>query len=167
MRRICFGIALLLIAFDALGANERVAFERLKKLAGQWNGKSTKGWEERSRVEVIAAGSVIMMRGEDAHPNEVMSTAIHLDGERLLLTHYCVARNQPRMVATEIAEDGSRIVFTFLDATGIASRDKGHMDKAVFDLTSDDHFTSQWTWYANGSERWMEKIDHERVRDAR
>lgn len=165
MRRCLVTVALLFCAFDALAKNERIAFERLKKLAGVWSGRSTKGWTDRATVEVIAGGSVILMRGEGAHENEVMVTAIHLDGERLLLTHYCVARNQPRLVASSISDDGSRMVFTFLDGTGMASRDTGHMDQAVVEVVDDDHYSTHWTWYAKGEERWMEKI--ERVRDAR
>jgi hypothetical protein len=163
MRRVIF-IALCFLALNAHAKNELVAFERLKSLSGQWNGRSTKGWTDRNKVEVIAAGSVILMRGEDAHPNEVMATAIHMDGERLVLTHYCVARNQPRLVATDISDDGRRIVFTFLDGTGMASRDTGHMDKAVFELIDDDHYTTHWTWYSKGEERWMEKIERVRVK---
>jgi len=163
MRRLLCA-ALMFVALDALAKNETVAFERLKALAGQWNGRSTKGWTDRDKVEVIAGGTVILMRNEDAHPNEVMATAFHLDGDRLLLTHYCVARNQPRLVATEISNDGRRIVFTFLDGTGMASRDAGHMDKAVYELIDDDHYTTHWTWYAKGQERWMEKIERVRVK---
>jgi len=163
MRRWIF-VGLLFVAFDALAKNEVAAFERLKKLAGPWTGRSTKGWIDRNEIEVIAAKSVILMRGEDAHRNEVMATAIHMDGQRLVLTHYCVAGNQPRLVASEISDDGRRIVFTFLDGTGMASRDTGHMDKVVFQLLDDDHYTTQWTWYAKGSERWMEKIERERVK---
>ena len=29
-----------------------------------------------------------------------------------------------------------------------------------------DHFTSQWTWYQDGKESWMEEIVHARVRAA-
>jgi hypothetical protein len=94
-----------------------------------------------------------------------MVSMVHLDGERLLLTHYCVARNQPRLVASEFSDDGRTILFTFLDGTGMSSRDQGHMDKARFRFTGDDQYTTQWTWYQNGAERWLETIEKERVRE--
>lgn len=81
----------------------RKAFEHLKKLSGDWEGKSTKGWTERISYRVIAGGSCIMDLSYGAHPNEWMASMIHMDGDRLMLTHYCVAKNQPRLVATEIA----------------------------------------------------------------
>jgi len=142
----------------------RAAFERLKKLEGDWLGRSTKGWEEEVSYKIIAGGSVVVGTSFDAHPNETMMTMYHLDGERLMLTHYCVAKNQPRLVATNFSEDGSTLTFTFLDGTNLPSRDKGHMDKCVIKFLDNDHFTSQWTWYQNGKESWMEKIKLERLK---
>jgi hypothetical protein len=53
---------------------------------------------------------------------------------------------------------------SFRDATNLASRDAGHMDKAVYRFQSADEFTSQWSWYANGKESWMEEIRYRRPR---
>lgn len=139
------------------------AFERIKKLEGNWRGTSTRGWSERMTYRVIADGSIVMMTSFEAHPNETMVTMFGLDKGRLTLTHYCVAKNQPRLVAGDISDDGRKITFNFLDGGGMRSRNDGHMDKAVFHFTDDDHYTSQWTWYQNGSERWMEKIECERA----
>ena len=143
----------------------KVAFERFKKLTGSWKGKSTKGWTDTNSYRVIAAGSVVMGTSFDAHPNETMITMIHMDGDNLMLTHYCVAKNQPRMVASSISKDGSQITFEFLDGTNMASRDKGHMDKAVYQFESDERFTSQWTWYQDGKESWMEEILYVREKE--
>jgi len=133
-------------------------FERLKRLEGVWTGQSTRGWTEQMRFQLIAGGSAILETSLDAHPGETMATLFHLDGERLMLTHYCVAKNQPRLVATAFEEGGNLITFTFLDATNLASRNQGHMDHVVYRFIDDDHFTSQWTWYQDGQERWMELI---------
>lgn len=142
-----------------------VAFERLKRLAGSWNARSTQGWEGTSTIEMIAGGSVLLLRSQiDPHGDETMATLVHLDGDRLVLTHYCVAGNQPRLEATAVSEDGSRIELAFRDATNLPSRDHGHMDSAVLELHDDDTYTSQWTWYQDGKERWLERIEHRRRR---
>jgi hypothetical protein len=39
------------------------------------------------------------------------------------------------------------------------------MDKAVFRFADDNHFGSQWTWYQDGKESWMEEIKCERKAD--
>lgn len=148
------------------GQDARVLFERLTALEGDWIGTSTKGWTDRSTFKTIAAGSVVVQSSFDAHPGEMMMTLYHLDGSRVMLTHYCVAKNQPRLVATESSPDGRAVTFSFLDVTGIPSRKEGHMDKAVFTFTDEDHFTSRWTWYDNGEEKWMEEIRYRREKKA-
>ncbi len=142
------------------------AFERFKGLEGTWVGKSTKGWTEQISYQTIATGSCVLESSFDAHLNEKMVTMFYVDGSRLMLTHFCAAKNQPRLVATEFADDGARITFTFLDATGIPSRDTGHMDKVVFRFVDSDRFKSQWTWYQAGKEKWLEEIELTRVASA-
>jgi hypothetical protein len=152
-------------AADSAGAGATPAvalFERLRSLEGEWTGTSTKGWTDRTSFRTIAAGSVVVETSFDAHPGETMMTMYHLDGSRVILTHYCVAKNQPRLVAREIGDEGRSVTFAFLDATGIASRDEGHMDQAIISFQDADHFTSRWSWYEGGADRWMEEIRYER-----
>lgn len=163
--------SLLIMAADkpqdtrAAAGRSKDAFERLKaSLVGDWEGKSTKGWTEKISYRAIAGGSVLMEVSYGAHEGEWMATMYHMDGDRLMLTHYCVAKNQPRLVATEVSEDLVQLTFTFLDGTNLPSRDKGHMDKVVMKLTDKDHFSSRWTWYQDGKENWMEDIEHRRAK---
>ncbi len=142
------------------------AYARFKNLAGEWVGKSTKGWTDREIISVIARESAVMIISNfEAHPGETMATMVHLDGDRLMLTHYCVARNQPRLEATSIEDDGRTITFAFRDGTNLPSRDTGHMDKAIFRFVDDAHYSSQWTFYQDGQESWMEEIVYERIAD--
>ncbi len=142
-------------------------YERFKSLAGDWKGESTKGWTETVKIQVIAQGSAVMETSFEAHPNETMITFIHPDGERLLLTHYCVAKNQPRLLLTSASTDLSEVVFEFLDGTNLPSRDRGHMDKVVYRFAPDGNFSSQWTWYQDGKESWMEDLRYVRAESAR
>ena len=139
-------------------------FDRFKALQGTWIGTSTKGWKEETTIRTIAQGSVVQFTSFDAHPNETMLTLVHMDSDRLLITHYCVAKNQPRLQLTSLEDEGKTGIFTFLDGTNLPSREKGHMDKVVYRFRDEDRFTSQWTWYQNGQERWMEEIVNERKR---
>jgi len=143
-------------------------FEQFKALAGRWRGHSTKGWEGDSTYRVLARDSVVMSTSEfddAAGPGRGMVTMTHLDGDRLLLTHYCEARNQPRLMATAVEDNGRTVVFTFLDATNLPSRDAGHMDKAVYRFEGPDQFRSRWTWYQKGQETWFEDIVYTRVHE--
>jgi hypothetical protein len=136
----------------------RAAFERIKQLEGSWEGRSTKGWVETLRYQVIAGGSAVLETSFEAHPGEEMATVFHMDGDRLVLTHYCVAKNQPRLEATSISDGGRRVVFTFKDGGNIPTRDKGHMDSAVYTFDGTDRVTSRWSWYEAGKEKWFEDI---------
>src|SRR5215468_3566585 len=140
------------------------AYDRLKALEGTWEGKSTKGWTERLTISVIAGGSVVletseMLHGTNEEPMK-MATAYHMDGPNLMLTHYCAAKNQPRMRATEISDDGGEVLFTFVDGTNMESRNTPHMDKARFKLDGPNKIREQWTFYSDGKEQWMEQIEY-------
>jgi hypothetical protein len=145
----------------------RAAFERFRALEGAWEGKSTRGWTETLSFRTIAGGSAVVEDSRDAHPSETMLTVVHMDGEDLTLTHYCVARNQPHLRATAFSEDGRTVTFTFAGGGNLADRNRGHMDSAVYRFEDPDHVTTRWTWYENGSERWMEEIRLVRARGKR
>ncbi|MGH9787307.1 MAG: hypothetical protein ACRD4U_01220 [Candidatus Acidiferrales bacterium] len=141
-------------------------FEQFKALSGQWRGESTKGWEGDSAYRLLARDSVVMITSEfDDGPGRGMVTLVHMDGDRLMLTHYCEARNQPRLIATAAEDDGRTVLFTFLDGTNMPSRDAGHMDKAVYRFDGPDQFRSRWTWYQKGQETWFEDIRYTRIRE--
>jgi hypothetical protein len=152
------------------------AFERIKKLEGTWQAKSTKGWEERQQFHLIANGTAVSSQSvpvpsadapkADTAPNAPMLTVFHMDGDHLLLTHYCEAGNQPRMIAAAIEDAGRTVRFTFLDATNMASRRTGHMHAVVIRFVDDSHFDEQWSWYENGKEQWMETVHNELISSA-
>ena len=96
------------------------AFENFKALAGVWEGANQEGVASRQTFRVIAAGSSIVQTTDfDGHPGQTMITMYHMDGDKLMLTHYCVAKNQPRMRATKFGEDSRTVLFTFLDGTNL------------------------------------------------
>ena len=118
-------------------------------------------------MRVMARGSVIMTTSEfDDNSDEGMAVMFFMDRGRLKLTHYCEARNQPTLVLSSVSEGGRKLTFTFESATGIESRDQGHMDSMILTVKSDDSFVEQWTWYQNGKEKWLEEITNERARQS-
>jgi hypothetical protein len=142
----------------------RAVFSNFKQLAGTWESKSTVGWQGRDEIAVIGRGSAVLFSFEfQAEGEQGMATVVHPDGDRLLLTHYCEAGNQPRLVLTEVADGGRTAVFEFLDGTNLPSRDVGHMDRVVFRFLDGDHFSSAWSWYAKGKLQPIEDVSYSRV----
>lgn len=142
-------IAVVLCATLALAeSGARKTFESLKALEGTWEGKNSQGEALKVTFRTTSGGSALMseIHGMKA---ENMVSMIHLDGDRLLMTHYCGAGNQPRMKAT-LAPDGKSVAFDFVDATNLASPDAGHMNHVVFAMPDADHHTEEWTFLDHG-----------------
>lgn len=165
------GVLLLGLGLDPAVAAEgpdpaRVAFARLSELQGTWRGASSKGWTDTTELRLIAGGSVLLETSRFTDPaagRKAMASAFQMDGEKLLITHYCEAGNAPRLVASGFEEGGKVVTFTFRDGVNLPSRDQGHMDKLVVRFQDRNHYSKRWTWYQNGKETWLEDIHYERV----
>ena len=125
-------------------------FDRLKALAGRWEASTT---DEQNRplvapvtYEVVSGGTTVLERIVEGKSD--MVSAFHVDGERLILTHYCSAGNQPRMVGRAI--DANTVRFEFLDATNLPSPQRGHIHEAVFRFGDAGHVQTEWTYYEAG-----------------
>lgn len=127
------------------------AFAAIKNLPGTWEGKRPDGGTFDVTFKLTSAGTAVM--SEILVPNEDMISMFHLDGpNRLLLTHYCAAGNQPRMQAS-FSPDGKTITFTYVDATNLASPDAGHMQRMVLTMVDANHHTEEWTFADHGKEQ--------------
>ena len=75
-----------------------------------------------------------------------MLSLFYVDGDRLLMTHFCPSGNQPRMQAT-ISPDLKTISFDFLDATNLPDPQTGHMHRRHLYLSATPTTTAEeWTW---------------------
>ncbi len=134
---------------EAAGATARDAFERLRSLVGRWEATTSEEITATVTYELHAGGTALFETFVEAEPSgSDMVSAFHLDGDRLMLSHFCSGGNQPRMMARGL--DGDRIRFEFVDATNLSGPDAGHIHSAVIRFVDHDHFVSEWTWYENG-----------------
>jgi len=131
------------------------AFATIKNMPGTWEGKTSDGHSVQVDFKVTAAGSAVM---SEILGHEDMISMFHMDGpDKLLMTHYCSAGNQPRMQAS-VSPDGKTIVFNFLDATNLATPDAGHMQRMVLTMLDENHHTEEWT-FANHGQQMKELFD--------
>jgi hypothetical protein len=151
---------MLLIAFFAFAATARAdekttsaanaRFETLKRLAGDWVevGKDGKPTDKLvSSIRTTAAGSVVQ---ETLFPDtdHEMVTMYHLDGGNVVLTHFCILGNQPRMRAEP--GESKKLVFRFIGGTNLKSEDEHHMNQATLTILGDDHFQAEWVSCKDG-----------------
>jgi hypothetical protein len=138
------------------------AFARLKTLVGEWEANTQMGKAHLS-YELTGAGTALVER-DTAEKMPGMLTVYHLDGGRLILTHYCMAGNQPRMQARLFNPETGELQFQFLDITNLASPGAGHMHNANFRFVDHDHFETEWQFYENGKPKTAETFQYTRVR---
>jgi len=124
------------------------AFEKLKTLAGNWETKSPEGDMVTVSYRVVSGGSTVME--EMSHGS--MISMYHLDGDRLMMTHYCEAKNQPRMHTAPIKSDSNSLKFSFVDITNLAKPSDPHMRGLELTFKDADHFTAAWSYSEGGKE---------------
>jgi len=127
----------------------KAIFEKIKSLSGDWI--ATKG-EHKGKVtlsvRVIAGGSAVVEREFPGSPME-MITVYHMDGNDVMLNHYCMLGNQPRMKAT-MGDQKNTIVFSFVGATNLASINDAHMHQGKMTFIDRDSIKTTWTMFVNG-----------------
>lgn len=145
-------IAVLTLTLSAFAQTDaQKAFTTIKNMPGTWEGKSQHGEMVKVDFKVISGGSAVMSE-IFGHGADDMVSLFHLDGSnRLLMTHYCGAGNQPRMQAS-VSPDGKTITFSFVDATNLATPDAGHMQRMVLTMVDDNHHTEEWIFLDHGKE---------------
>lgn len=148
--RIAAVVVIALAATAALAQSDaQKSFAQLKSLTGSWEGKGPSGTALRVSWRETAGGSALMSEILGTGPENMISM-FHMDGSRLLMTHYCGAGNQPRMQASA-SPDGKTITFTFVDGTNIAPGG-GHMQQMVLTMLDENHHTEDWTFLDHGKE---------------
>ena len=151
MKTVRYALFLMLVLATAAAvaqSDAQKSFDKLKSMTGSWEGKMSDGQAVTMTYSVVSGGSAVMA---DA-THESMVTMYTLDGDRLLMTHYCAAGNQPRMAAST-SPDGKTMTFNFLDATNLSSPQAGHMSHAVFNFADAGHYTEDWTWSKDGQSK--------------
>jgi len=143
-------IVALTIAFVATWASpsaaqsrSAAAFEKLKSLAGTWDAKAPDGSGAVVSYEVTSNGSAVLER--IVATGENMITMYHQDGDRLVMTHYCAAGNQPRMVADVPTGEIKSLTFRFLDVTNLASPSASYMNGLTISFLDAAHVTTTWS----------------------
>ncbi|HKM84863.1 MAG TPA: hypothetical protein VJW96_01560 [Terriglobales bacterium] len=141
-------IIVLSASFVVAQSDAHKSFDLLKGMEGNWAGKNNQGQPVEVTFRMTAGGSALMSEIH-GHGPENMITMFHMDGDRLLMTHYCGAGNQPRMKV--ISADAKSVSFEFFDGTNIGPGD-GHMQHVTFTQPDADHHVEEWTFLDHGKE---------------
>ena len=156
--RIAMGLVVFLIgtrsvAADRPGVEAKAAFARLKTLAGEWkaSGSNCPYAEHDGKItyKVTAAGSTVMETFFPGSDHEMLSM-YHLDGEDLVLTHYCAAGNQPRMKLDRQASTPDRLQFVFGGGTNFDPAKDMHIHSGEIKFVDSGKVEATWNAHDKG-----------------
>ena len=150
--RLALTAVLLLLPASAFAQSDvQKAFDRLKSLAGTWQGPVKTDPPEAFLADspmnvvlrVTSRGHAVLHEMTNPRIPDDPITMFYVDADKLFLTHYCDAGNRPRMTG-KLSPDGKTVEFAFVDISG--NMMPGHMHHVVFTLIDDDHHTEDWTF---------------------
>ncbi len=130
-------------AAPAATAQSEAVFNRVKALAGSWEMDDEKGQNKVAVVyRVVAGGSAVCELMFPGSEHEMVNM-YHMDGNRVLVTHYCAAGNQPRMAAMDFSTP-QRIVFSPESVTNLKSDSTEYMGSLELEMPDADHLVQHW-----------------------
>jgi hypothetical protein len=149
-----FCLAAAALTMGQANAPAADGFAKLKALQGDWidvDGIFGEKGKVAVTYRVTGAGHTVVETFPVGTPHE-MVTVYHLDGNRLVLTHYCTSNTQPRMVSTGL--QGNTLAFDFAGGTNIDPAATSHMHNARIEFISADEIKGTWVNWTHG------KSDH-------
>jgi hypothetical protein len=132
-------------------APTNAGLEKMKTLVGTWVAADEDGEPTDDVVSVIkltAGGSVIHETLFPGQPHEMVSIYT-VDGSDLVMTHYCMLGNQPRMKA-KTKSLGNKLSFEFAGGTNLDPKKDKHMHSAVLTFVDDDHLNVDGIGWEDG-----------------
>jgi hypothetical protein len=144
----------------------QTGFERFKALEGEWVSDLPKGGKAYARYEVVSNGKAVLehYKADNLPGGGNMITMYHLDGEALMLEHYCIAGAHPRMKAKLVGASAGEIAFELVSVANLSRPGAGHMANARFTFIDADHFTTVWQYLEDGKVKFTESNQYTRVK---
>src|ERR1051326_7736456 len=132
------------VGFAADKTESEEAFDRLATLKGEAFGVPT-----TLIYTLTANGSALMeqCRPENGHE---MITMFTVDGDHLIATHYCSAKNQPQMATSAITDAQKPLAFSLVRVTGLKSPDAFHNTGLTVIQEGNDHLSQEWLYESKG-----------------
>ena len=150
----------------AAGAPEKIVYDAasamafLKTTSGDWRPASGTAQHEHSAataaprpgtavsVKTKAAGSAVVHTYREGTPGE-METVFHMDGDTLLLTHYCALQNAPVLQFVKSNKPGE-LKFVFKGGTNFDPSVDAHLHESTFQIIDKNTIEQRSTVFTNG-----------------
>jgi hypothetical protein len=122
-------------------ATREALFSPLRSLEGRWENEDTPGESMGAEFHVSSGGSAVREIMFPGTPHE-MTNMYTLDGDSIVMTHYCAGGNQPHMRATAL--EGGRLDFRSDGVSDLKAPDEAYMGEMTLVLVDEDHIEQHW-----------------------
>lgn len=157
-------IVLTLIGLTAFADETKKSspLDPIKALAGKWE-EPAEGGMPASVVEfkVTAAGGSVVETMFPGMPHEMVNVYT-VDGDDVIVTHYCASKNAPRMKLTK--NENGVMLFEFIDGANIKA-DKSYMGRLEMIVTGPDEMEEKWTSIKDGKDEGQVHLKMKRVKE--
>jgi hypothetical protein len=146
------GIVSQLSAADepSAGVEAKAAFDRLKKLEGEWKVAGHGGHPDAKNIFKVTAAGSTLMETQHVGTGHEMINMYHLDGKDLRVTHYCAAGNQPRLKLDLKASKPDFYSFVFDGGTNMNPDKDMHIHAFRMTFLEGGKIESEWDGYIDG-----------------
>jgi hypothetical protein len=155
------GLFLCAVSLSAFGEDKaehpaagptNAGLEKMKTLVGTWVAADEDGNPTDQVVSVIkltSGGSAVHETIFPDQPHEMISMYT-AEGSDVVLTHYCMLGNQPRMKATPKPDD-NLLRFEFAGGSNLDPKKDKHMHAATLTIVDSDHIQIEGIAWENGA----------------
>lgn len=128
-------------------AKPETMLEAVKTLRGEWTMLDDKGEVQPASTFTVSSNGSVVREVMFAGSEHEMTNMYHMDGDSLIMTHYCAMGNQPRMRA--VAADGNSITFAPDSVTNLKS-DAAYMGSMTLTFVDARNVSMDWRSIKNG-----------------
>jgi hypothetical protein len=164
--RSLFAVVFLLSAYvastsraaDTPAMDAKAAFAKLKTLAGEWKAASPGKPDGKIIYKVTANGNTVMETMFPGTDHEMVSMYF-IDGDQLVMTHYCAMGNQPRLKFDMKSSKPDSLLFVFDGGTNLDPKKDMHIHGLRLNILDKGHVEANWESYEEGKSQGGMKFD--------
>lgn len=123
-------------------------FTAISGLAGTWQRSDPTGAISSTRFALSSGGSVVVETMFPGTEHE-MTNMYSLDGNSLVMTHYCAGGNQPTMRATAMV--GNQLSFRSEGVRDLQAADEAYMGEMTLVFLADGTVEQRWIGMKEGA----------------
>ena len=135
----------------AAASVKNAGFDKMKSLVGTWvvADKDGKPTDQVASVFKLTAGGTAIQETIFPGQDHEMVSLYTAEGPDLILTHYCMLGNQPRMKANTKSLT-NKLVFEFAGGTNLDPKKDKHMHGKTLTFVDPDHIELNGVGWENG-----------------